>query len=139
MDINTEPTMDNNIEPTMDNKTEPTMEEDKREAVEAYCLEMQILFFFCRELARMDRESDDIDLEAQAILATIFEKIGAPRRTVEGYIKGGADEVENVAYLKAYRRYRTMEAAANRLQKESKGYLDSLRGMFVLVDLPEQR
>jgi len=138
MDINTEPTMDNNIEPTMDNKTEPTMEEDKREAVEAYCLEMQILFF-CRELARMDRESDDIDLEAQAILATIFEKIGAPRRTVEGYIKGGADEVENVAYLKAYRRYRTMEAAANRLQKESKGYLDSLRGMFVLVDLPEQR
>ncbi len=126
--------MDNKTEPTMDNKTEPT-----REAVEAYCLEMQILFFFCRELARMDRESDDIDLEAQAILATIFEKIGAPRRTVEGYIKGGADEVENVAYLKAYRRYRTMEAAANRLQKESKGYLDSLRGMFVLANLPEQR
>lgn len=26
------------------------------------------------------------------------------------------------------RRYRTMEAAANRLQKEAKGYLDSLRG-----------
>jgi len=26
------------------------------------------------------------------------------------------------------RRYRTMESAANRLQKEAKGYLDSLRG-----------
>ena len=27
-----------------------------------------------------------------------------------------------------FRRYRTMESAANRLQKEAKGYLDSLRG-----------
>lgn len=27
------------------------------------------------------------------------------------------------------RRYRTLESAATRLQKESKGYLDSLRGM----------
>lgn len=26
------------------------------------------------------------------------------------------------------RRYRTMETAANKLQKEAKGYLDSLRG-----------
>ena len=26
------------------------------------------------------------------------------------------------------RRYRTMESAVNRLQKEAKGYLDSLRG-----------
>ena len=26
------------------------------------------------------------------------------------------------------RRYRTMESAANKLQKEAKGYLDSLRG-----------
>jgi hypothetical protein len=29
------------------------------------------------------------------------------------------------------RRFRTMESAANRLQKEAKGYLDSLRGMSV--------
>jgi hypothetical protein len=29
------------------------------------------------------------------------------------------------------RRYRTMEAAANRLQKEAKGYLDSLRGRLM--------
>ena len=28
------------------------------------------------------------------------------------------------------RRYRTMESAATRLQKEAKGYLDSLRGEF---------
>jgi hypothetical protein len=35
---------------------------------------------------------------------------------------------EQISDLKKYRRYRTMEAAANRLQKESKGYLDSLRG-----------
>ena len=123
----------------MDNNNEPTTEEDKRERVEAWRLEMQLLSSLCGEIPCMDRESDDIDLEAQALLATMFEKIGGPRRTVEGYIKGGADEVENVAYLKAYRRYRTMEAAANRLQKESKGYLDSLRGKFVLVDLPEQR
>lgn len=27
-----------------------------------------------------------------------------------------------------YRRFRTMEAAANKLQKEAKGYLDALRG-----------
>jgi len=33
------------------------------------------------------------------------------------------------------RRYRTMEAAANRLQKESKGYLDSLRGTYCEIDL----
>ena len=32
------------------------------------------------------------------------------------------------------RRYRTMEAAANRLQKESKGYLDSLRGTCLWID-----
>jgi len=29
------------------------------------------------------------------------------------------------------RRFRTMESAANRLQKEAKGYLDSLRGIHL--------
>ena len=29
-----------------------------------------------------------------------------------------------------------MEAAANRLQKEAKGYLDSLRGMEVALAIP---
>jgi hypothetical protein len=38
-----------------------------------------------------------------------------------------------------HRRYRTMEAAANRLQKESKGYLDSLRGTYREIDLGVQR
>ncbi len=103
------------------------MDEDKRKRVEARRLEMMLPTIIA-------------DLEARALLLTIyFGKTDPPRRTVEGYIKGGADEVENVAHLKTYRRYRTMEAAANRLQKESKGYLDSLRGKFVLVDLPEQR
>lgn len=30
-----------------------------------------------------------------------------------------------------YRRYRTMESAVTRLQKEAKGYLDSLRGLLL--------
>ena len=32
------------------------------------------------------------------------------------------------------RRFRTMESAANRLQKEAKGYLDSLRGRLECRD-----
>jgi hypothetical protein len=32
------------------------------------------------------------------------------------------------------RRFKTMEAAALRLQKESKGYLDSLRGTLMIYD-----
>lgn len=31
------------------------------------------------------------------------------------------------------RRYRTMETAVNRLQKEAKGYLDSLRGIAICL------
>jgi bridging integrator 3 len=33
------------------------------------------------------------------------------------------------------RRFRTMESAANRLQKEAKGYLDSLRGSIHALDM----
>lgn len=33
------------------------------------------------------------------------------------------------------RRYRTMETAANKLQKEAKGYLDSLRGMGIQLEV----
>ena len=36
--------------------------------------------------------------------------------------------LNNYTYIEGCRRYRTMESAANRLQKEAKGYLDSLRG-----------
>lgn len=43
-----------------------------------------------------------------------------------GYLNSATDR-----YLFA-RRYRTMEAAANRLQKEAKGYLDSLRGVSIV-------
>lgn len=32
-----------------------------------------------------------------------------------------------------YRRFRTMEGAAMRLQKEAKGYLDSLRGRDIVL------
>ena len=46
-----------------------------------------------------------------------------------------ADQAARVAFLnkdsQLDRRYRTMEAAALRLQKEAKGYLDSLRGMMI--------
>lgn len=43
--------------------------------------------------------------------------------------KGDATCLTDVDTMR-YSRYRTMEAAANRLQKEAKGYLDSLRGVF---------
>jgi bridging integrator 3 len=33
------------------------------------------------------------------------------------------------------RRFRTMESAANRLQKEAKGYLDSLRGTLITLTM----
>jgi hypothetical protein len=46
---------------------------------------------------------------------------------------------EQKSNAKKSRRYRTMEAAANRLQKESKGYLDSLRGTYGQIDLEDTR
>jgi hypothetical protein len=49
-----------------------------------------------------------------------FRYINASTDEQKGEEKPDTDEM--------IRRYRTMEAAANRLQKESKGYLDSLRG-----------
>lgn len=51
--------------------------------------------------------------------------------TVTMRLKNGMPEMGFVVgsqKLTSRRRYRTMEAAANRLQKEAKGYLDSLRG-----------
>lgn len=44
----------------------------------------------------------------------------------ERYIKSHVLGESNLMFS---RRYRTMEAASMRLQKEAKGYLDSLRGM----------
>ena len=44
-------------------------------------------------------------------------------------VTGHVERTNDRDYEIEERRYRTMEAAANRLQKEAKGYLDSLRGM----------
>jgi len=52
------------------------------------------------------------------------------RATTQVMMKTGHVEKTNDRdYEVEERRYRTLEAAANRLQKESKGYLDSLRAM----------
>lgn len=37
------------------------------------------------------------------------------------------------------RRYRAMETAATRLQKEAKGYLDALRGRFLFSQMMDQK
>jgi hypothetical protein len=127
--------------------TSGTMSQIKRARIEMWQIEVQILAFIAMEIPRLERESVDksvdesiyVSTEVQGILAAIFEKIGAEQETVETFIIQGDDDEENEAYLEAYRRYRTMEAAANRLQKESKGYLDSLRGIFRQIDLLGRR
>jgi amphiphysin len=45
---------------------------------------------------------------------------------------GHVEKTINRDYEIEERRFRTMESAANRLQKEAKGYLDSLRGLFLI-------
>ncbi|KAF7115042.1 hypothetical protein CNMCM5793_001078 [Aspergillus hiratsukae] len=55
------------------------------------------------------------------------------RATTQVMMKTGHVERTNDRdYEIEERRYRTMEAAANRLQKEAKGYLDSLRGVSMI-------
>lgn len=44
-------------------------------------------------------------------------------------------EQKRLGILMVDRRFRTMEAASTRLQKEAKGYLDSLRGVLLLASL----
>jgi hypothetical protein len=117
---------------TMDDATESSMESVNLEALR---LRISILGFIATEIPRME----DPSVEAQVLLAAIFEKLGGQPETVETFIKGGDDDEEDEAHLEIYRRYRTMEAAANRLQKESKGYLDSLRGTSGYIDPQEQR
>lgn len=46
---------------------------------------------------------------------------------------GHVEKTINRDYEIEERRFRTMESAANRLQKEAKGYLDSLRGIFMII------
>jgi hypothetical protein len=45
---------------------------------------------------------------------------------------GHVEKTINRDYEIEERRFRTMESAANRLQKEAKGYLDSLRGIVLI-------
>ncbi|KAK7184292.1 BAR adaptor protein Hob3 [Paraphaeosphaeria minitans] len=60
---------------------------------------------------------------------TGFKK-GVNRATTQVLMKTGQVERTNDRdYETELRRYRTMETAANKLQKEAKGYLDSLRAM----------
>lgn len=47
-------------------------------------------------------------------------------------VSGHVERTNDRDYEVEERRYRTMESAANRLQKEAKGYLDSLRGQNYL-------
>lgn len=51
---------------------------------------------------------------------------------------GHVEKTTDRDYEVEERRYRTMESAANRLQKESKGYLDSLRGTAGLDEFRDE-
>ncbi|KAI4151586.1 MAG: hypothetical protein LQ341_000881 [Variospora aurantia] len=65
-----------------------------------------------------------------ADLGSIGFKKNVNRATTQVMMKTGHVEKTNDRdYEVEERRYRTMESAANRLQKEAKGYLDSLRAM----------
>ncbi|KAL8707061.1 MAG: hypothetical protein Q9220_007832 [cf. Caloplaca sp. 1 TL-2023] len=66
---------------------------------------------------------------ALTLLCSGFKK-NVNRATTQVMMKTGHVEKTNDRdYEVEERRYRTMESAANRLQKEAKGYLDSLRAM----------
>lgn len=51
------------------------------------------------------------------------------------FMAAESEEEKGIVVDQVFRRYRTMEAASLRLQKESKGYLDSLRGELIHSDL----
>ena len=57
-----------------------------------------------------------------------------PPPDIEGTISKPAEWLIN--HFLANRRFRTMEAASLRLQKEAKGYLDSLRGRLSTTSTP---
>merc|ERR1712137_835684 len=65
-----------------------------------------------------------------AIMSWTGFKKGVNRATTQVLMKTGQVERTNDRDFETeQRRYRTMETAANKLQKEAKGYLDSLRAM----------
>jgi hypothetical protein len=71
----------------------------------------------------MESETESIMNSTETVMESETEFIIESRTEpeIEPEIEPTADEGDN-------RRYRTMEAASLRLQKEAKGYLDSLRG-----------
>jgi hypothetical protein len=65
--------------------------------------------------------------EAACISQEFFDLIVAAKFAD---LKIEAEDSEEFDQSDLGRRYRTMEAASMRLQKEAKGYLDSLRGTY---------
>ena len=69
-------------------------------------------------------EADEEDMDEQAIIDAAFEE-----QAIEDQLDDDQTVNDTLADVAMQtRRFRTMESAANRLQKEAKGYLDSLRG-----------
>jgi len=60
-------------------------------------------------------------------------RISKIRDTID-WLTGNLDRKADLAD-EMIRRYRTMEAASMRLQKEAKGYLDSLRGVHAQMEI----
>lgn len=89
----------------------------------------------CNPQERTSNSKDVVDRygtsevrEASADHPPGFKK-GVGRATTQVMMKTGQIERTNDRDFETeLRRYRTMETAANKLQKEAKGYLDSLRG-----------
>lgn len=81
----------------------------------------------CRNvLGRFEIHSPSFDLPP---LTSLGFKKNVNRATTQVMMKTGHVERTNDRdYEVEERRYRTMESASMRLQKEAKGYLDSLRG-----------
>lgn len=71
-----------------------------------------------------DTEADEGEMDEQAIIDAAFEE-----QAFEDQLNDDQPVDDTLADVAMQtRRFRTMESAANRLQKEAKGYLDSLRG-----------
>jgi len=89
--------------------------------------------------ARKVREFLEAEAALQASLQATYERVNDEYYALLKLTLMLKGEYEKDPDEELYRRYRTMEAAANRLQKESKGYLDSLRGTCYEIDLGSQR
>lgn len=72
------------------------------------------------------------DIQADCARRSGFKKAVNRAGTSVMMKTGHVEKTINRDYEIEERRFRTMESAANRLQKEAKGYLDSLRGVFLI-------